>query len=100
MVAGSIGGYGHNQYALVAGQRVLVGLTRTVRPSAGESSIAFHQRVDVLTQMLAPLGGMLTIEEELRDGVLVQVCVRWMMSTLPTISAPPSVRRRRTRESA
>lgn len=90
-----IGGYGHDHYVYVAGHRVLVGITRTLRPGAGESGAAFRRRVDDMARTLGARGGVLTVDEDLRDGILVQVWVRLHLTPLPTTPPPPARRTRR-----
>lgn len=80
--------YGRDSYILVAGQRVLIGQTRTLRPAVGEASAAFQRRVADLIQAVIARApeGVLTIDEDVRDGKLVQVCVE---VTLPTPRREP-----------
>lgn len=80
------GAFGHNHYMYHQGQRMQVGITRTIRPTAGESPPAFRQRIANLVQALLATGGILAVDEELRDGVLVQVIIRLQ---LPPTPAPP-----------
>ncbi len=79
--------FGHDHYTYIEGQRMLVGMTRTIRPGAGETGEAFRHRVADLVQPLLATGRNLNVDEELHDGNLVQVIVHVEVAPTPS---PPS----------
>jgi hypothetical protein len=76
--------FGHDHYLYIGDERLQVGMTRTLRPVAGESSAAFRQRVAEAVHALRATEGTLALDEELRDGVLVQVTLR--LQVPPTLA--------------
>jgi hypothetical protein len=74
--------FGHDHYAYVDGQRMRVGATRTLRPSDGETGASFRHRVDDLAQQLL-LCGTLSVDEEIRSGVVVQAILRLQFAPEP-----------------
>ena len=78
--------FGHDHYLYIGDERLRVGVTRTLRPVAGESRAAFRQRVADAVQALRATEGTLALDEELRDGVLVQVTLR--LQVPPTLAPP------------
>jgi len=52
-----------------------IGVTRTMRPAENENGAMFRQRINALAQQLLPCG-TLTVDEEIRGGVVVQAILR------------------------
>ncbi len=77
--------FGFDHYTYMEGQRMHVGLTRTLRPTAGEPSADFRQRMTRLVQHLAAAEGIVGIDmdEELRDGLLWQCVIRLRLAPTP-----------------
>lgn len=78
--------FGHDHYLYIGDERLRVGVTRTLRPVAGESRAAFRQRVAEVIQTLQATAGTLALDEELRNGVVVQVTIR--LHIPPALAAP------------
>lgn len=66
--------------------RLWVGTTRTIRPLDGETGSEFRARVDSLVAGLDPCGIIeVTVDEEIRAGVVVQATIRVVRS--PALAA-------------
>lgn len=77
--------FSYDHYTYIEGQRMRVGLTRTLRPTAGEPSADFRTRITRLVQHLVAAEGIMSIEmdEELRDGQLWQCVIRLRLAPTP-----------------
>jgi len=67
--------FGHDHYTYIGGERMRIGVTRTMRPAENENGAMFRHRINALAQQLLPCG-TLTVDEEIRGGVVVQAILR------------------------
>lgn len=81
--------FGHDHYAYLTGNRMLVGTTRTFRPVVGESGEDFRLRINGLVGVLEtyPTTGI-EVDEEIRAGVIVQAVIRVRYTPEPCVIQP------------
>lgn len=74
-------------------RRHWIGTTRTIRPIEGETGASFRMRVDSIVASLDPCGIIdVTVDEEIRAGVVVQATIHINRSPEPVTIVPDDQR--------